>query len=133
MSNFDWMDLAACSDEDPEKFFPSTQGVAGRRQAEAAERICQGCPVQRECRDHKNRTGAASGVWGGRKPIPKATSASHGGPHRKYMPHGTEAGAVRHRRNGEQPCRACLDGERAERKRRGGLSEVTSKQRGMTA
>lgn len=129
MNNLDWMSSANCLNEDPELFFPSSTGITGRRQAEDAERICKGCPVQRECRDHKQHTGASSGVWGGRKPIPKATSASQGGPHKKSVPHGTEAMAARHRRRGERPCRACLNAERRARKQRGGASEVTSKQR----
>jgi WhiB family redox-sensing transcriptional regulator len=64
--NLDWMDNAACKDEDPEKFFPSGTGVKGQRQAAAAERICRGCPVRVECQAQKRSTGSTSGVWGGR-------------------------------------------------------------------
>ena len=35
-----------------------------------------------------------------------------GGPPRQPKPCGTRAAAARHRRNGEEPCDACLEAER---------------------
>jgi hypothetical protein len=108
VKNLDWMDSAACKDHpDPDSFFPSLTGVAGQRQAAAAARICNECPVQVQCQQHKKATGAASGVWGGRRSVVKNAAPSSGGPH-NLQPCGTAAGYRRHHRHGEKPCRACL-------------------------
>ncbi|AEI11847.1 WhiB family transcriptional regulator [Cellulomonas gilvus] len=51
----------ACSD-DPELFFPaSSLHVA---QAEAAKRVCAGCPARRDCLTFA-LTHAVHGIWGG--------------------------------------------------------------------
>lgn len=42
----DWHSRAACSDSDPDLFFPDT---GAREQITAAKQICAGCPVRAEC------------------------------------------------------------------------------------
>ncbi|GHE49817.1 hypothetical protein GCM10018785_19220 [Streptomyces longispororuber] len=62
----DWIRRAACTDEDPELFFPvGTTGPAEREQEEA-KRICERCPVMRQCLTYALRSGQTSGVWGGK-------------------------------------------------------------------
>lgn len=127
--SLDWMNHGLCvTHPNPDLWFPSAVGIKGRQQVEAASRVCAACPVATQCRAHKERTGAAGGVWGGRTGRPKATSASYGGP-QNIAPHGTEARAKRHRRNNEKPCTACRLAERRAQKLRGGPSEIGSKQR----
>ncbi|UFQ14314.1 MULTISPECIES: WhiB family transcriptional regulator [Streptomyces] len=61
----EWLQRAACVDEDPELFFPvGTTGPALRDLA-AAKSVCARCPVRGECLSWALRTGQAAGVWGG--------------------------------------------------------------------
>ncbi|MEU7647787.1 WhiB family transcriptional regulator [Streptomyces huasconensis] len=61
----EWLQRAACVDEDPELFFPvGTTGPALRDLA-TAKSICARCPVRGECLSWALRTGQAAGVWGG--------------------------------------------------------------------
>ena len=56
-----WVDSAACSDADPELFFPERNSYA--REAKA---VCAGCPVVDACRDYAtNSPVGLAGVWGG--------------------------------------------------------------------
>ncbi|MFJ2767158.1 WhiB family transcriptional regulator [Streptomyces sp. NPDC087300] len=61
----DWLNRAACADEDPDLFFPS--GAAGRalQNRAAAKRVCARCPVSGLCLAWAMNTGQATGVWGG--------------------------------------------------------------------
>lgn len=62
----EWIQQAACADEDPELFFPvGTSGPAERDQ-EAAKGVCERCPVARQCLTYAVRTGQMAGVWGGK-------------------------------------------------------------------
>lgn len=62
----EWIQRAACADEDPELFFPvGSTGPAERDQREA-KRVCERCPVARQCLTYALRTGQTSGVWGGK-------------------------------------------------------------------
>lgn len=54
----DWMDQAACRDEDPNLFF-SKKGQA------TAKEICQGCNVRDECLSEALFQRQRFGVWGG--------------------------------------------------------------------
>lgn len=62
----DFRHQAACTDEDPELFFPiGTMGPA-LLQIEEAKAVCNGrCPVVEECLQWALNTGQDSGVWGG--------------------------------------------------------------------
>lgn len=54
-----WRQSALCQNLDSNLFFPE----AGRA-ATAAKRICDGCPVKKECLDEVMRYPSA-GIWGG--------------------------------------------------------------------
>lgn len=55
-----WAAYAACRTADPDLFFPDSDEAA-----DAAVRICRGCPVMSECRDWALDTRVRYGVWGG--------------------------------------------------------------------
>jgi WhiB family redox-sensing transcriptional regulator len=55
-----WRELAACRGTDLGVFFP------GRGEsAEAARRVCAGCPVRQPCLDYAITNRITHGVWGG--------------------------------------------------------------------
>lgn len=53
----DWQRSAACRDVDSALFFDGPRSMAVR--------VCQGCPVRRECLEYALAIGADLGVWGG--------------------------------------------------------------------
>lgn len=55
-----WMVRGNCRDEPPSRFFPS-DGVG----VEAAQRICEGCPVKSPCLEYALEQRVDHGVWGG--------------------------------------------------------------------
>ena len=55
-----WAAYGACRTADPDLFFP-TEDTA----AEAALKICRGCPVIDECRDWALEMRIRYGAWGG--------------------------------------------------------------------
>ncbi len=57
-----WHYDAACSEADPEIFFPLA--VGGTQTAAEARTWCHNCPVAAECLDYALRTGQ-QGIWGG--------------------------------------------------------------------
>lgn len=101
MSNLDWMDLAACRDEDPELFFPNSVGVAAQHQADEAARVCAQCPVQVQCGAHRGTTGASSGIWGG------SYHKTHPPKQPTPISHGTDTGYHQHMKRRETPCERC--------------------------
>jgi WhiB family redox-sensing transcriptional regulator len=60
-----WRAQAACSDVDPDLFFPV--GVTGPAvsQIAAAKEVCAGCPVAAECLEFAISTNQEYGIWGG--------------------------------------------------------------------
>lgn len=61
----DWRLVAACSDTDPELFFPiGTTGMAVE-QIESAKQVCTTCRAQDACLAFALSTNQDSGVWGG--------------------------------------------------------------------
>lgn len=63
-----WEDDAACRTVDPDLFFPmGSHGHMTGREIKAAQRVCGGCPVRRECLRYalKNPAKAGPGIWGG--------------------------------------------------------------------
>lgn len=78
---YDWMSKGLCAKEDCDvDFFPD------RRELEAlAIRVCEECPVKKECYEHGIKTKAKSGIWGGRNfgsvkgRKPKVTASAEGG------------------------------------------------------
>jgi WhiB family redox-sensing transcriptional regulator len=80
----DWRQLAACTSNHPELFFPIGSGVPAQAQVEQARRVCRSCQVQNACLDWALKTGV-EGVWGGlsederRTLLRKRRGASHPG------------------------------------------------------
>lgn len=64
----DWVDRAACRDEDPELFFPTGSGEHADRQSERAGEVCRRCPVLMSCLNYALATGPSDGVWAGTTP-----------------------------------------------------------------
>lgn len=64
----DWRAAGACLAADPDLFFPVAVGSAAGPQTSRALRICEGCPVKRQCLEFAIRTGEAEGIWGGTTP-----------------------------------------------------------------
>ena len=60
-----WRFEAACSQDDPDLFFPVGKGEAARRQARQAKAVCGGCPVMLACLTWAMETEQTDGVWGG--------------------------------------------------------------------
>ncbi|MGV3712239.1 DNA-binding protein WhiA [Pseudolysinimonas sp.] len=61
-----WMQDAACSDVDPEVFFPTTFKKLGV--TDAAVRVCGTCPVRRDCLAYAVERDEREGIWGGTTP-----------------------------------------------------------------
>lgn len=62
----DWRRSAACVERDLNLFFPiSSVGTAAQQQILEAKRICDGCPVQRECLSWALEVGPEFGIFGG--------------------------------------------------------------------
>lgn len=61
----DWLERAACRDEDPELFFPVGASGPALLRIEEAKAVCRRCPVMEQCRRTALETGQDSGVWGG--------------------------------------------------------------------
>ncbi|WP_306318301.1 MULTISPECIES: WhiB family transcriptional regulator [unclassified Streptomyces] len=61
----EWLDGAACVDEDPDLFFPVGTTGPAVDDVEAAKEVCRRCPVIVECLRWAVTTGQTTGVWGG--------------------------------------------------------------------
>jgi WhiB family redox-sensing transcriptional regulator len=59
-----WRDRAACIGEDPEIFFPLSDGLAAGADARAAMAVCRRCPVLLDCRSWAVEHGEDDGIWG---------------------------------------------------------------------
>jgi WhiB family redox-sensing transcriptional regulator len=62
----DWLFRGACTDEDPELFFPIGTSSPALRQIEIAKEVCRRCDVVEACLEWALRSGQDAGVWGGR-------------------------------------------------------------------
>ncbi len=61
----DWRSRAACTDEDPELFFPVGTTGPAVVQIEEAKRVCARCEVREPCLEFALDTRQDAGVWGG--------------------------------------------------------------------
>ncbi|MBO4258916.1 WhiB family transcriptional regulator [Streptomyces griseorubiginosus] len=61
----DWRFRAACSEADPELFFPVGNSGPALLQMEQARAVCRVCPVTEECQQWALDSGQDTGVWGG--------------------------------------------------------------------
>lgn len=59
-----WRDRALCTAEDPELFFPVSNGSACSDQIAEAKGICARCPVRTTCLSEALSTGQDFGIWG---------------------------------------------------------------------
>ncbi len=59
-TNTDWMARGKCRDVPPAVFFPS-DGLG----VQAAQKVCEGCPVTQACLDYALVNRIDHGVWGG--------------------------------------------------------------------
>lgn len=103
-----------CSQVDPELFFPPRGGSNAE-----ARRVCGACPVRQQCLEVAMAEGV-SGIWGGTSHKQRIEMGGRRDLDREDL-HGcgTEAGARRHYRAGEQLCEPCrAAGELAARRRR---------------
>jgi WhiB family redox-sensing transcriptional regulator len=82
----DWYAGAACSDEDPEIWFPLAvehgRTLGSHPDAVAAVGICHTCPVEAQCLDWARQTGQAHGIWGGLTPAERRELQHTGGTRR---------------------------------------------------
>ena len=64
---WEWQLDGDCREADPRLFFhpEGERGPARRKRADAAIKICAGCPVLEECREHALSVREPYGVWGG--------------------------------------------------------------------
>ena len=100
-----WMARAACRGHDPNLWFPQKAGA--NHNTPKAKAICATCPVSDACLQYALDAGETRGIWGG-----VAIDAHRRSPeHRKVptpLPHGTNAGYVRERRQGLPHCADCI-------------------------
>lgn len=59
------MDEASCASTDPDLFFPELDSMW---RLQAAKKVCEQCPVIRECLEYALRNRFFDGVWGGLSP-----------------------------------------------------------------
>lgn len=61
----DWRSQAACTDEDPELFFPIGSTGPAIDQIEEAKKVCARCEVREPCLEYAISSNQDAGVWGG--------------------------------------------------------------------
>ncbi|WP_411104102.1 WhiB family transcriptional regulator [Streptomyces sp. cmx-4-9] len=61
----DWRHAAACTQVDPDLFFPIGSGGPGLLQVERAKAVCRACPVLDDCLKWALEQGNDMGVCGG--------------------------------------------------------------------
>ncbi|MEU3400684.1 WhiB family transcriptional regulator [Streptomyces filamentosus] len=63
--NTNWREASACSEEDPDLFFPIGNTGPALLQIEEAKAVCRRCPVMETCLQWALEHGEDTGVWGG--------------------------------------------------------------------
>ncbi|GAA1228374.1 WhiB family transcriptional regulator [Prauserella halophila] len=63
--SLEWVQDAACRDEDPELFFPVSDTGPGSQQAARAKAVCARCPVRDLCLQQALDNGLDFGIFGG--------------------------------------------------------------------
>lgn len=66
-ATWEWQELGACREADPELFFhpQNERGLARLRRDRAAKAVCARCDVRVQCADYAIRAREPYGVWGG--------------------------------------------------------------------
>jgi WhiB family redox-sensing transcriptional regulator len=99
-----WQDLAACTETDPDSFFPELGEPTG-----PAKRICRGCEVTAQCLQYALDNHERFGVWGGLSERERRRLA--GDPETSYLCtkklHLMEGDNVRTDPKGARRCQAC--------------------------
>jgi WhiB family transcriptional regulator, redox-sensing transcriptional regulator len=73
LDDWTWQSRGSCHEVAPEVFFPEDSGRYGLRgREEQAKRICRGCPVLAECRNHALSMPEAHGIWAATTPSERA-------------------------------------------------------------
>lgn len=99
----DWHDEAACSGSNADLFFP--ERGADQRPAKA---ICARCPVRLDCLEWALANGETSGIWGGLNERERRRGHHDKRAHECPLTvTGSTAGVQRHRKLGQNPCKAC--------------------------
>lgn len=81
-----WHDHAACRDEDPELFFPTTTaGPDHDRQVAMAKAVCERCDVRYECLEDAIIRQAKDGIWGGMTEVERRRLALSGAARRRNL------------------------------------------------
>lgn len=81
-----WHDRAACREEDPELFFPtSVSGPDHDRQVSMAKAVCERCEVRYECLQDAIARQVKDGIWGGMTDIERRRLALTGGVRRRNL------------------------------------------------
>lgn len=60
-----WRDFAACSDTDPDLFFPVGTSGPAIEQIENAKAVCNECEAKQPCLEFALATNQETGIWGG--------------------------------------------------------------------
>ncbi|MCX5205544.1 WhiB family transcriptional regulator [Streptomyces sp. NBC_00237] len=68
-----WTQDAACTEVDPELFFPVSALGPGAAQTQRAKEVCARCPVRAQCLGWALETRQRAGVWGGTDEKERAT------------------------------------------------------------
>lgn len=112
-----WRNHAECLYVYPDVFYPHKYDHSSCREAKS---ICARCPVKTECLTAAFEIDEPFGIWGGLTPRERdAMRRADNRPRRRppeIFPHGTAAGYARHKRAGEQPCRACVTAHTRDRR-----------------
>ena len=88
----DWSLRAACTDLDPELFFPISLQGPGQSQVERAKAVCRTCPVREACLDYAINSRQTHGVWGGTDPEQRRALIPRAEPRRETVPARQPAG-----------------------------------------
>lgn len=93
------------------------------RATATAKQVCAGCPVRDACLQQALDNDERYGIWGGLTPQERHTITGRpvirrGGPPTRDIPHGTNAGAQGHLRQGTPMCDECREGRNEYRRTR---------------
>lgn len=64
----DWSNQAGCLSEDPDLFFPTSEGTRALAQIAEATAICATCPVTAKCLSFALYNNIEYGIWAGTTP-----------------------------------------------------------------
>lgn len=98
-ASLEWQEYAAC------KGHPEPRIFHDKARYEEALKVCAGCPVTTQCKEHG--VGQGDGVYGGKIQNGRIKTPDHREPPTEDPRCGSVAGHSAHRRRNERPCDAC--------------------------